>query len=81
MSEKRKMRTKIKNLQPAERPDPFKPAKSYYNDHLVTDQDKIAANSCADCVLKGRPFSHLTDWERQKISANWKFSNRVDSHI
>ncbi len=81
MKRKRQLRSKQDNLKPSLRPDPFQPAKSWYQDRSA--HESIPADSkhtCANCIRKGSPFSAFNDWEKQKISANWQFSARVNSH-
>ena len=63
------------------RPDPFKPAKSWYQDRSAAEPLRVGAGQCRNCIRKGSPFTQFTDYELQKVSANWQFSGRVDSHI
>ena len=81
MTRRRQVRSQIKNLKPSERPNPFKPAKSYYHDYVAMDANLISQIKCRNCISKGSPFTHLNDEQRSKVSANWQFSKRVDSNI
>ena len=80
MKQKRQLRHSKDNIKPSERPDPFKPPKTCYVERTNLSSLPISDHNCRNCIRKGSPFSAFNDWELQKISANWQFSSRVNSH-
>ena len=76
MRKRREISKEIKKLEPSKRPTPFEPAKIWYNDRTAAEVVLTRGS-----IRKSSPFPDFNDWEQQKVSANWQFSRRVDSHI
>ena len=56
MRKKRMLSHQMKKLEPSERPDPFKPAKSWYNDRISEAIIEKGSDNCRPCMRKGNPF-------------------------
>ena len=81
MKRKRQVRSQIRNCQPSERPDPFKPPKSWYFERGNVGNIKYHYDHSRKCTSRGSPFTDMSDWQHQKLAANWQYNQRVDSHV
>ena len=71
MRKRREINKEIKKLEPSKRPNPFEPAKIWYNDRTADVVLSRGSDNCRPCIRKGSPFPEFNEWEQQKVSANW----------
>lgn len=77
MKKQRIVRSQIKNLRPSERPDPFKPAESYYHDRTSYVPEGDHCRVCWDNPHR-RPVPAAQDHDLLKRWADWKYPSRDD---